>query len=221
MGAIYSGTVWLPTRSPAGELKMNRTLQIAFVFVGIVIGLPALAGEANQVKCPAGQDHVWVYDSLTSLGVQTKVKCGDRVEIIAREKGFVKIRTQDGTEGYVPEDALPKPPAPTSNSNSTEKPAADNSLAAQARAYRAAHAAAAAPAPAEVALAPVAAMRSEKAAESRTRVPQAQPQISSAQPAVVSSISIEPYSSPQPGASAPVADAAASSEAARAPASVP
>lgn len=120
---------------------MNRTLRIAFMFVGITIALPALGGETSPVKCPAGQDRVWVYDSLNNLGVQTKVKCGDRVEIVAREKGFVKVRMQDGTEGYVPEDALPKPAAPANDSNNSEKPAADNSLAAQARAYRAARAA--------------------------------------------------------------------------------
>jgi hypothetical protein len=224
---------------------MNRTLRIAFMFVGITIALPALGGETTPVKCPAGQDRVWVYDSLSSLGVQTKVKCGDRVEIVAREKGFVKVRTQDGTEGYVPEDALPKPvPAPANDSNNSEKPAADNSLAAQARAYRAARAAASASVAENAAPAPVAAIpKIEKASEARASTAQPQAQIGSVQPAIVSSISIEPLNaatktaaavknnesadgnkvaaSPQPAVNAPGVNVVASSEAGSAPAPVP
>ena len=225
---------------------MNCTLRIAFMFVGITIALPALGGETSAVKCPAGQDRVWVYDSLSSLGVQTKVKCGDRVEIVARERGFVKVRTQDGTEGYVPEDALPKPalaPANDSNNNS-EKPAADNSLAAQARAYRAARAAASASAAANAAPAQVAAIqKSEKASEVRASAAQPQPQIGSVQPAIVSSISIEPVNAatktavavksnesadgnrmaapPQPAVNASAIDVVAPNEADSAPAPVP
>jgi Bacterial SH3 domain len=225
---------------------MNRTLRIAFMFVGITIALPALGGETSPVKCTAGQDRVWVYDSLSNLGVQTKVKCGDRVEIVAREKGFVKVRTQDGTEGYVPEDALPKPaPAPANDSNNnSEKPAADNSLAAQARAYRAARAAASAPAAANAAPAPVAAIpKIEKASEARASAAQPQPQVSSVQPAIVSSISIEPVNaatktaaavksnesaggnriaaSSQPAVNVSSINVVASSEAGSAPAPVP
>jgi len=227
---------------------MNRTLRIAFMFVGVTIALPALGGETTPVKCTAGQERVWVYDSLNNLGVQTKVKCGDRVEIVAREKGFVKVRTQDGTEGYVPEDALPKPaPAPANDSNnSSEKPAADNSLAAQARAFRAARAAASAPAAANAAPAQVAAIpKIEKASEVRLSAAQPQPQaqIGSVQPAIVSSVSIEPVNaatktaaavknnesadgnkvaaSPQPAVKASSVNVVASSEAGSAPAPVP
>ncbi len=226
---------------------MNRTLRIAFMFVGITIALPALGGETGPVKCTAGQDRVWVYDSLSNLGVQTKVKCGDRVEIVAREKGFVKVRTQDGTEGYVPEDALPKPaPAPANDSNNnSEKPAADNSLAAQARAFRAARAAASASAAASAAPAQVASIpKIEKASEVRYNAPQPQPQaqVSSVQPAIVSSVSIEPVNaatktaavksnesaggnriaaSPQPAVNASSVNVVAPIEAGSAPAPVP
>jgi hypothetical protein len=250
MAVDQPGRIDVAATSRGGQWggMMNRTLRIAFMFVGITIALPALGGETGPVKCTAGQDRVWVYDSLSNLGVQTKVKCGDRVEIVAREKGFVKVRTQDGTEGYVPEDALPKPaPAPANDSNNnSEKPAADNSLAAQARAFRAARAAASASAAANAAPAQVASIpKIEKASEVRYNAPQPQPQaqVSSVQPAIVSSVSIEPVNaatktaaavksnesaggnriaaSPQPAVNASSVNVVAPIEAGSAPAPVP
>ena len=140
---------------------------------------------------------------------------------------------------------LPKPAAPANDSNNSEKPAADNSLAAQARAYRAARAAPSAPAAANAAPAPVAAIpKIEKASEARASAVQPQPQIGSVQPAIVSSISIEPANAatktaaavkrsesadgnriattPRPaGERVPAIDVAAPSEAVSAPAPVP
>jgi hypothetical protein len=81
--------------------------------------LPALAAETTPVKCGVNEDRVWVYDSLTSFDVGLKLKCGEPVEIIGREKGYVKIRTSSGKEGYVPEKALPKPPEAEANSQNS------------------------------------------------------------------------------------------------------
>ncbi|MGB8522725.1 MAG: hypothetical protein WCD43_07150 [Candidatus Acidiferrales bacterium] len=61
------------------------------------------------------------------------------MEIIGRAKGYVKIRTSTGKEGYVPEKALPKPPE-TEENNQNSGPAqsanreAPESIAAAARA---------------------------------------------------------------------------------------
>ena len=114
---------------------MNPTLRLLGLFAGLCFAMPALAGETAALKCAGNQDRVWLYDSLNSFEVQAKLKCGETVEILAREKGFVKIRAQSGAEGYVPETALPKPPTADAHE---EKPAAEMSLAAQARAARAA-----------------------------------------------------------------------------------
>ncbi|HXO04801.1 MAG TPA: SH3 domain-containing protein [Candidatus Sulfotelmatobacter sp.] len=104
---------------------------------------PARAAETTPVKCGVNEDRVWVYDSLTSFDVGMKLKCGEPVEVIGREKGYVKIRTSSGKEGYVPEKALPKPPETEANSQNSadaqaSTQAAPQSLAAAARARTAA-----------------------------------------------------------------------------------
>ena len=69
------------------------------------------ANNLAYVKCAANQDRVWVYDSLSSFDVETKLRCGAPVEILSRIKGYVKIRTESGEEGYVPDAAFPDLPA--------------------------------------------------------------------------------------------------------------
>src|SRR5215472_11874215 len=69
------------------------------------------ASNLAYVKCAANQDRVWVYDSLSSFDVETKLRCGAPVEILLRIKDYVKIRTESGEEGYVPDTAFPDLPA--------------------------------------------------------------------------------------------------------------
>lgn len=77
---------------------------------------PAGAAEAEVVKCAVNEDRVWVYDSLIQFNVEAKLRCGETVEIIGRAKGYVKIRTRSGLEGYVLESAFPNlPPLVESN----------------------------------------------------------------------------------------------------------
>jgi hypothetical protein len=96
-----------------GEMNI-RTRIIPAVPVLLVAGLwlaPSLmAAETTPVQCAANDDRVWVYDSLTSFTVELRLKCGDPVEVVGRAKGYVKIRTADGKEGYVPDAALPGVP---------------------------------------------------------------------------------------------------------------
>ena len=49
---------------------------------------------------------MWVYNSLSNFNVDAKLKCGQDVEIIERVPNYVKIRTQNGVEGFVPDAAI-------------------------------------------------------------------------------------------------------------------
>ena len=80
---------------------------IPFLLGGFLLAPCVFAGETSPVQCAANDDRVWVYDSLTSFTVELRLKCGASVEIVSRVKGYVKIRTTDGKEGYVPDSALP------------------------------------------------------------------------------------------------------------------
>ena len=109
-------------RCTRGPGKTMRCTSIPIlVLLAMVSAFPTHAAETSPIKCGANEDRVWVYDSLNSFDVALKLKCGELVEIISREKGYVKIRTSSGKEGYVPEKALPKPPdTEGNNQNSSE-----------------------------------------------------------------------------------------------------
>jgi hypothetical protein len=94
--------------------------------VFLCCAFPARAAETSPILCGANEDRVWVYESLDSFDVSMKLKCGEPVEIIGRAKGYVKIRTSTGKEGYVPEKALPKPPE-TEENNQNSAPAQSSS----------------------------------------------------------------------------------------------
>ena len=83
---------------------------IPFLLGGFLLAPCVFAGETSPVQCAANDDRVWVYDSLTSFTVELRLKCGAPVEIVSRVKGYVKIRTSDGKEGYVPDSTLPNLP---------------------------------------------------------------------------------------------------------------
>src|ERR1700677_4598841 len=93
---------------------MSRTLGAFLVVASLACVSSARAGSTN-VKCAMNEDRVWVYESVVDFNVAAKLKCGDPVEITGRVKGYVKIQTQAGVEGYVADSAFPKsalPPEP-------------------------------------------------------------------------------------------------------------
>jgi hypothetical protein len=126
---------------------MRKALEVLVLFVGICSAVPARAGDVAPVKCGPNQDRVWVYDSLTTFDLQSKIRCGETVEIVGRVKGFVKVRTQDGSEGYIPDSALPNV---SPQEDSGGKPADVNAAAAAATLGRIARGVAARPAAAAV-----------------------------------------------------------------------
>jgi hypothetical protein len=88
---------------------MVRKSQL-FILIFSTIGLSLLSTSAWAIpatlKCNSNRDQVWVYDSLNSFNVDAKLKCGQGVEIIERVQNYVKIRAQNGVEGYVPDAAV-------------------------------------------------------------------------------------------------------------------
>jgi hypothetical protein len=106
---------------------MSGTIRFfAILFIAPIVSLLAGSASANTatVRCVAQQDQISVYDSLRTRGVEAKLKCGEKVEIIGRVQDYVKIRAQNGVEGYVPENlfaGLPAAgihPAPAANAAS-------------------------------------------------------------------------------------------------------
>jgi Bacterial SH3 domain len=101
---------------------MIRRLLFATVILSAAAASAPRAGASPTigVRCGANEDRVWVYETLVDFNVETKLKCGDPVEILDRVKGYVKIRTASGDEGYVAATAFPKsaiPPEPEDHSH--------------------------------------------------------------------------------------------------------
>jgi hypothetical protein len=88
---------------------MKLTARFCLLIAG-VSGVSLLTGSASAnpaaLKCNSQRDQIWVYDSLNSFGVEAKLKCGDNVEIIERVRDYVRIRAQNGVEGYIPETSV-------------------------------------------------------------------------------------------------------------------
>jgi hypothetical protein len=84
---------------------------VPFLLAGLWLAPCASAAETSPVQCAANDDRVWVYDSLATFSVELRLKCGEPVEVLGRVKGYVKVRTSGGKEGYVPDAALPNLPA--------------------------------------------------------------------------------------------------------------
>jgi hypothetical protein len=106
---------------------MIRTPAILFALLVAAAVPSAKAGGTVNIKCAPNEDRVWVYESLTDFNVAAKLKCGDPVQIVERVKGYVKIETATGTEGYVLDTSFPKsalPPAPPEKPNDVESAAA-------------------------------------------------------------------------------------------------
>ena len=120
---------------------MARSLLIALAIASSA--LPAAASDIGAVKCGPNQDRVWVYESLNSFDVETRLKCGEAVEILSRVRGYVKVRTASGVEGYVPDASFPDLPALPADDS--EKPMA--SVAARAAASTPGHTVAPMPPP--------------------------------------------------------------------------
>jgi hypothetical protein len=105
---------------------MRSNVALILILLGICIAMPAQAAETSPLKCGVNEDRIWVYDSLNSFDVAMKLKCGEPVEILSREKGYVKIRIAGGREGYVEAKALPKPPGTEEpNQSSSEAQASE------------------------------------------------------------------------------------------------
>jgi hypothetical protein len=118
-----------------------RSLLVALAIASSA--LPAAASDIGAVKCGPNQDRVWVYESLNSFDVETRLKCGEAVEILSRVRGYVKVRTASGVEGYVPDASFPDLPALPADDS--EKPMA--SVAARAAASAPGHTVAPMPPP--------------------------------------------------------------------------
>ncbi len=101
---------------------MIRTLG-AFLIVAGLGCVPGAKAAGTNVKCAMNEDRVWVYESVVDFNLAAKLKCGEPVEIIGRVKGYVKVQTQAGVEGYVADSAFPKsalPPEPAEKPNDVE-----------------------------------------------------------------------------------------------------
>lgn len=109
---------------------MSSRIRFLLPLAAVCLAPSIRANDLAYVKCAANEDRVWVYDSLSSFDVEAKLRCGAPVEILSRINGFVKIRTESGVEGYVPNSALPDLPALPDQAKQSLASAAAQSLAA-------------------------------------------------------------------------------------------
>lgn len=156
---------------------MNRQISLGAFFVLLMVAAWPFETFADgmAIKCAPNEERAWLYDSVTTLNVAAKLKCGENVEVVGQESGYVKVRTTSGMEGYLPANNLPKIPVPN----------APPTAAAPAQPEQ--------PSLASLARAAAAARRAREAAAASTStesasVPAVSAPLSSAQPAVAANV---------------------------------
>lgn len=96
-----------------------RFLLFLVVCFAVVFSGVTASAATSTLKCNSQKDTIWVYGSLATLEVQAKLNCGETVEVLDRVNGYVKVRTQHGIEGYVPESDFSDLPANQSQPDAT------------------------------------------------------------------------------------------------------
>ena len=77
----------------------------------ILLSSPAFAqgtqtAEVGYISCPIRQQYVYLYQSLRNFDILASPRCEEKVEILGRDDrlgGYLRVRTADGKEGYVPQ----------------------------------------------------------------------------------------------------------------------
>jgi hypothetical protein len=108
---------------------MFNAARFYLILAGVVtVSLLAASASANTatVRCVSRQDQISVYDSLSTRGVEAKLKCGEEVEIIGRVQDYVKIRAQNGVEGFVPATSFAGLTTSTNHPAASPSATADN-----------------------------------------------------------------------------------------------
>lgn len=94
---------------------MLRKFLLVLVAV-LVASLNALGQETKVDKvgyiyCATGDQYVYLYDSLSTFNVLANLKCGERVDVIGSENGYLMVRTPDEKQGYVPAAGVTSTPS--------------------------------------------------------------------------------------------------------------
>lgn len=86
---------------------MRNKLLISLAVLYIVSSTNLKAADAGYAYCPSGEAYVYLYQSLSTFEIVTKLKCGEKVEIVDPGNNIrVRVRTRDGKEGYVPQSDI-------------------------------------------------------------------------------------------------------------------
>jgi Outer membrane protein beta-barrel domain len=65
--------------------------------------------SAGYILCPPVETNVFLYQSVSKFEVISSPRCGDPVTVLGRVDtmgGYLRVRTADGKEGYIPQDQV-------------------------------------------------------------------------------------------------------------------
>ncbi|HWG58730.1 MAG TPA: SH3 domain-containing protein [Candidatus Acidoferrales bacterium] len=86
---------------------MNVKFVTAAALASLCLCVSTPANQTATLKCADGANQVSFYASLSADKVASQLPCGEQVEVMRRDRGFVKVRTSQGSEGYVLASTLP------------------------------------------------------------------------------------------------------------------
>ena len=85
---------------------MRRTAKLLSAAALLLLPSSASAQGLGRVGCSSGEDYIYLYSSLATLDIRSKLECGQEVQILGRYDHFYYVRTEKGDTGYVPSGSL-------------------------------------------------------------------------------------------------------------------
>lgn len=102
------------------------SLIIAVLFVGV---LPVRAGSAAYVQCGTYDSYILLYKSTQKFEELGKLRCGEKVEVVAQTDDYAQVQTEDARLGWVSRSdlsAAAPPPQETFTFGLTERHKAES-----------------------------------------------------------------------------------------------
>ena len=80
---------------------MKNLLRVLPLASLLLLPVTVRAQKAGQIICGPRDAYSYLYSSMTTMEVISKIGCGDTVRVLDRSDNFVRVQTAEGAVGYV------------------------------------------------------------------------------------------------------------------------
>ena len=85
---------------------MKNVIRMLPVIALLMLPTCARAQKAGQIVCGPRDAYSYLYSSMATMEVSSKVGCGEIVKVLDRSDNFVRVQTENGAVGYVAPNSI-------------------------------------------------------------------------------------------------------------------